>query len=128
MLNYGFGKHQRLLTSLDFGQVFNQVSFKVHQSHLLFFVRIVDNSCPSRLGMAITKKKVKRANERNRIKRLAREYFRLHQASFETPLEIVVTAKFSTEDLTHEQIYTQFVQGFGQIRQKLAKHTEVSHH
>lgn len=121
LVNYGFGKEKRLLTAFDFKPVFNQTSFRIHQSHLLFFIKI--NTCmpSSRLGLAITKKKVKRANERNRIKRLMREYFRQHYAEFNLPFDVVLTVKQSTSVLTNAEINCQIHEAFEQIKEKLVK-------
>lgn len=127
---YKFEKSKRLLTPTVYACVFKKTSFKVHQPHLLFFVRLhdVDGTVvmDSRLGLAITKKKVKRANERNRIKRLSREYFRLHQADFSHKLDVVVTVKQTTKSLTNAQITDQLHQGFYQINQKVLKKLSMS--
>ena len=45
----------------------------------------------SRLGVIVAKKHIRRANRRNRIKRLVREHFRLTGLS--VPLNLVVLAK-----------------------------------
>ena len=53
----------------------------VHRSHAF------DNS--GRLGLAVAKKRAKRAVDRNRIKRVAREQFRLHRQQL-TGLDLVI--------------------------------------
>ncbi|MBD3744369.1 ribonuclease P protein component [Klebsiella pneumoniae] len=45
-----------------------------------------------RIGLTVAKKNVKRAHERNRIKRLTRESFRLRQHEL-PPMDFVVVAK-----------------------------------
>lgn len=53
----------------------------------------IPNGLPySRLGLAIAKKSVRRAVDRNRVKRLVREYFRLH-AHHLPAVDIVVMAR-----------------------------------
>ena len=76
---FKFDKSQRLLTPKDFkamsgrhtktGENQSQpvVMFKIHQPNLLFFVKVVladtqRQAAVNRLGLAITKKKVKRAH------------------------------------------------------------------
>lgn len=49
-----------------------------------------------RLGLTVSRK-VGHAVARNRIKRVVREYFRLHQAEYYLPLDIVVIPKRNLE-------------------------------
>ncbi len=56
-------------------------------SHLSFHIKESSNQMNSRLGLAIPKKKARRAIDRNRIKRLIRENFRKTTI---TPLSDVV--------------------------------------
>ncbi len=56
-----------------------------------------------RIGLTVAKKHVKRAHERNRIKRLTRESFRLRQ--YELPaMDFVVVAKKGIADLDNRTL------------------------
>lgn len=124
--HFYFSKSQRLLKAIDFKIVFDNPSFKVHQTNLLFFVKMhepmsefsgtMEDSC--RLGLAITKKKIKRANERNRLKRLIREQFRLHQYQFNYIFDVVVIVKVGTQSLSNQELFRQIDAGFQQIIHK----------
>ncbi|VXA97705.1 Ribonuclease P protein component [Enhydrobacter sp. 8BJ] len=135
---FKFDKSQRLLTPKDFkamsgrhtktGEDQSQpvVILKIHQPNLLFFVKVVlsdtqKQTLVSRLGLAITKKKVKRAHERNRIKRLTREYFRLHQHQLNGQVDILLTIKQFSDDTPNEAIVQQLAMGFNLINVKIRK-------
>lgn len=75
---YGFDKSKRLLTPAQFKHVFDNPIKKIHSTHFLLFVANNTNNHP-RLGLAITKKKLKNATDRNLVKRITRQIFRHHQ-------------------------------------------------
>lgn len=56
-----------------------------------------------RVGLTVAKKQVKRAHERNRIKRLTRESFRLRQHSLPA-MDFVVIAKKGAQDLDNREL------------------------
>ncbi|VEC12991.1 ribonuclease P [Klebsiella pneumoniae] len=56
-----------------------------------------------RIGLTVAKKNVKRAHERNRIKRLTRESFRLRQHEL-PPMDFVVVAKRGVADLDNRAL------------------------
>ena len=58
-----------------------------------------------RLGLAIAKKHVKLAVDRNRIKRVIRESFRHHKQQIRG-LDLVVLAKAETVPLTNKQLFS----------------------
>ena len=74
---------------------------------------------PNRLGLAITKKKVKRAHERNRIKRLTREYFRLHQHELPGQIDMLLTIKQFSDDVQNDVIVEQLANSFRLIKDKV---------
>lgn len=77
-MDFGFDKSKRLLNADAFKSVFDCPIKKIHSTHFLLFVAKSSQNKP-RLGLAITKKKIKKACDRNRIKRYSREHFRLYQ-------------------------------------------------
>ena len=92
-----FTKEQRLLTPAAFREVFDAPERKLHQSHLMAFVRANTEEKP-RVGMAITKRKVPTAVARNLIKRQIREQFRTKAFNIENK-DIVFIVKKSIKDI-----------------------------
>lgn len=85
-----FPRSARLATQADFRQVFSRA---VRSADGCLTVLATPNSINhGRLGLAIAKRAVPRAVDRNRLKRLVRESFREHQAQL-VGLDIVVLAR-----------------------------------
>lgn len=73
----GFDKTRRLLKKSEYDYVFAQANKLVTTE---FVILHRSNAVGvARLGLAISKKKIARACQRNRVKRLLRENFRLRQ-------------------------------------------------
>jgi ribonuclease P protein component len=86
-----FGKDKRLLNARDYGRVFEKPDVRVSHQHLLLLAKI-NNQTHHRLGLVIAKKHVRLAVERNRIKRVAREFFRSLPGD-EPTLDVVLLAR-----------------------------------
>jgi ribonuclease P protein component len=87
---FSFPPQCRLLTPAAYKTVFAQ---PVKSSDKYFTLLATRNQLDHpRLGLAIAKKVIKRAVDRNSIKRLARESFRLRQHTL-TALDVVVLAR-----------------------------------
>ncbi len=69
-----FKKTQRLLKKTDYDSVFLQAK-KIVTSDFVLLFRENHLGYP-RLGLALSKKMIAKAHDRNRLKRLIREYFR----------------------------------------------------
>ena len=74
----GFSKKVRLLTAAEFKRVFDSPDQRSVDGMFTLLARKNDLGY-SRLGMAITKKRLKRSVDRNRAKRIIRETFRDQQ-------------------------------------------------
>lgn len=70
-----FGKDKRLLSASDYRVVFSDAALRSGQKEFLLLARGNDRG-HHRLGLAVAKKHVRLATQRNRIKRGAREAFR----------------------------------------------------
>ena len=78
--SYSFQRELRLLSARDYSRVFDK-AIKVHNRAFTLLARKNDLN-KSRLGLVIAKKNLKFAHQRNRVKRLLREYFRLQRSQF----------------------------------------------
>lgn len=96
-----FTKRQRLLNSTAYTQVFNDAPIRA--SHPCFLLLCRSNSIQARLGLVIAKKHVKRANQRNRLKRLIRESFRLQQHNIPA-IDVIVLARKGADALTNAEV------------------------
>lgn len=105
-MQYSFTREQRLLTPKDFGYVFDQPK---RLSDRFFTVLAKKQIEPkrARLGLAIAKKNLKRAHDRNLVKRLVRETFRLNQEKL-IGYDIVVLVKgnvsLDNRELLHQSL------------------------
>ncbi|WP_029889534.1 ribonuclease P protein component [Polycyclovorans algicola] len=108
-----FPRSARLLTPASFKSVFadgRRFSFPG-------VTAVVRNNAEThpRLGLAIAKKSLKRAVDRNQVKRWARDSFRLH-ASGLTAVDVVVLARADVGKLPPERIRESFEQLWSRLK------------
>lgn len=87
---FTFPKALRLLRPGDYAKVFNDVQVRVPDKH--FLILATPNTLGhARLGLVFSKRNLKLAVQRNRIKRLVRESFR--QRPDLPPMDIIVLGR-----------------------------------
>lgn len=87
---FAFPRSSRLLTPRDYSEVFSDVQIRVPHKHFLILAK--PNALGhARVGLVFSKKNLKHAVQRNRVKRLVRETFR-HQPDL-PPLDIIVLSR-----------------------------------
>ncbi|MEM6582675.1 MAG: ribonuclease P protein component [Pseudomonadota bacterium] len=98
----GFPKTSRLLNASDYSRVFDYADSSASHRHMLLLGKA--NSGPThRLGLVIAKKNVKQAVQRNRIKRVAREFFRQLPQSQPT-MDVVLLTRRGIDRLDNQQL------------------------
>ncbi|MDX1733982.1 MAG: ribonuclease P protein component [Halioglobus sp.] len=117
----GFGKTKRLLNAQDFSRVFDSADARAHHKHLMLLARANDLAT-HRLGLVIAKKNVRLAVDRNRLKRVAREFFR-QLPEGEPGLDVVLLARRGAGELDNEKV-SSILQ---QLWQKLESQTRNAH-
>ena len=97
-----FSRAQRLTQGEEFKRVFSAA----RRSGDEYFAVLGQNNQRqiARLGMAISRKHVKTAVARNRIKRLVRESFRQHQHAL-SGVDLVVTLRRDATSLSNQDIF-----------------------
>lgn len=105
MSHQGFPRQLRLLTAGDYRLVFETAAHKVHGKGLLALATPNTLGHP-RLGLVISKKNLRRAVDRNRLKRLVRESVRLQQQRLPS-IDIVVLAKRGVGELDNDTLHRQ---------------------
>jgi ribonuclease P protein component len=112
----GFSKTRRLLNAQDYSRVFDDAEAKASHKHLLLLARR-NESDGHRLGLVIAKKNVRLAVQRNRIKRVAREFFRqIPQGG--TSMDVVLLARRGIDHLDNGEL-SNILQ---QLWQRLERH------
>ncbi len=105
MSRQDFPRRLRLLTARDYRQVFETAVFKVHGRGLMALAVPNELGHP-RLGLIVSKKNLRRAVDRNRLKRLARESVRLQQHRLPA-VDIVLMARRGVKELDNEVLHRQ---------------------
>jgi ribonuclease P protein component len=97
-----FSRELRLLTPTHFEYVFNKAIPAV-SPQLTLLARFNTSDNP-RLGITLAKKRVKYAHDRNRLKRIIRESFRLERHSLPN-IDIVVVGKSGLDKLSNKELF-----------------------
>lgn len=105
MTDLSFGKSKRLLNASDYGAVFDRADYKVSIKQVLCLAKQNGSEHP-RLGLVIAKKNIRLAVQRNRVKRIIRESFRLHQHELPA-VDIVILARRGLGDLDNAAIHAE---------------------
>ncbi|MBL4823405.1 MAG: ribonuclease P protein component [Colwellia sp.] len=119
-VTYEFNRESRLLTPDHFQSVFKK-PIRFGSSHFTILITPsnlpTDSSKNNRLGLAIAKKRVKLAVQRNRIKRIIRESFRLNQHNLPA-IDMVVMVKSGIDQLDNKEINQQLTKIWRKIIQR----------
>lgn len=88
MIRHTFRPHERIRLSRDFDRAFG-LKKSVSDAHLIVYPSR-NGLAHTRLGIVVSKKRIRSAVARNRIKRLIREAFRLSKQQLPPGLDLVV--------------------------------------
>ena len=114
-----FPKSKRLLNAGDYSRVFENAQAKASHKYLLFLA--TRNLGPGhRLGLVIAKKSVRLAAQRNRIKRIAREFFRTLPAS-EPAMDVVLLARPGIDQLDNAELSSILLRQWQKLCQLIPK-------
>lgn len=102
-----FGRAMRMNSPRDFSRVFRQA--KRAGGGGLTILTVENTVGHPRLGLAIAKKHLKFAHQRNRLKRIIRESFRQHQTDFAN-IDIVVLSRPDVKQRESAQIWAALEQ------------------
>ncbi len=128
MSDQGFHKKLRLLASADYQAVFNGVETRVSSRYFLILATF-NQSSHCRLGIIVAKKNIAKANQRNRIKRIIRESFRLKKLkplknTEQKPpqaLDIVVLIRKGLDQVENGVMYAQLDNLWKDLRKKASE-------
>jgi len=98
---FGFSKKEHIRKRKEFLAVMASGQ-RLQTKHFIIYHRL--SSYPfSRLGITVSHQ-VGKAVQRNRVKRLLREFFRLHKQKLYPGQDVVIIAKKGAANLTYHQI------------------------
>lgn len=98
-----FPKTVRLLKPRDYSEVFSNVQLRVSHKH--FLILATPNTLGyARIGLVFSKKNLKLAVQRNRVKRVVRETFRLQQKL--PSLDIIVLGRQGLALVENPELHT----------------------
>ncbi len=110
-----FQRCMRLLTARDYERVFQQPQKSSSKALTVLARRSGRES--ARLGLAIPRKQIRKAVERNRIKRLIRESFRRHQDLLHG-LDVVVIGRSDLVKKNTQRVFENLEHHWRQVSER----------
>ncbi|MFC6276501.1 ribonuclease P protein component [Psittacicella hinzii] len=116
---YSLPRSKKLLTAYDYRQVFeHQQNFRFANKY--FTILAKSNGLEhARIGIVVSKKALKRAHDRNLVKRLVRESFRLQNHTLPS-IDIVFLAKTQATTITTHEFFNQLENCYGLMQRYFA--------
>ena len=119
-----FSKSRRLLNAAAFKTVFDHVDNKASSRELLCLAHKNSLDHP-RLGLVIAKKNIRLSVQRNRVKRIIRESFRLHQHQLPS-IDLIVMARKGLGEMDNADIHAELDRMWHRLIKKFAKPTPTT--
>jgi ribonuclease P protein component len=113
-----FGKAKRLLDAHDYSRVFNSTDAKAFHNNLLLLARR-NGGTGHRLGLVIAKKNVRLAVQRNRIKRISREFVRKEPHGIS--MDVIVLARRGLDQLDNAEMASLFERQWNKLARQISK-------
>ena len=115
MESFSFGRELRLLTPSHYSRIFQEPA----RAATPYFTLLAksNNVGKPRIGLTVAKKRCKLACQRNRIKRLARESFRLNQHELDN-IDIVLMVKTGIDKQSNEALSDQLSKLWPKINER----------
>ena len=104
-MRYFFLKQNRIRKKKDFKEVYSFKKKIYTQNFIVYFKTNKLNIY--RLGISVKKTIVKNATDRNRIKRLIREEFRINKNRFKQPIDIIFVVRGDCSNKKNQEIYEE---------------------
>ncbi len=106
-----FTKSKRLLNKADYDRVYNQAKKWTNTEFIFLYSK--NTADQARLGLAISKKMVPKAHERNRLKRLLRETFRKQPLS---SFDVIVLAKRGVDKVSNSILISHLNEAWDKLK------------
>ncbi|MGH1461953.1 MAG: ribonuclease P protein component [Neptuniibacter sp.] len=119
MTEFRYPRQLRLLTGRDFQYVFDDAQLKVPDQTILILAR-PNNLGYSRLGFVISKKNIRQAVKRNRVRRIIRESFRLNQHNLPA-VDMIILARQGLGEMENEQVHKLIKKCWSRLMNKSKK-------
>jgi ribonuclease P protein component len=100
-MDHQFGRAFKINQSSQYSSVFNNADFRVSSPNLTFIVK-ENNLSHGRIGVVVAKKNIRRAVDRNLVKRIVKESFRKGEVST-LMVDIVVLVRSNLIRLSRKQ-------------------------
>ncbi|MCD6319052.1 MAG: ribonuclease P protein component [Candidatus Desulfofervidaceae bacterium] len=101
MKTFGFSKWERIRKKKEFLEI-TRIGQRRQTGHFIIYLK-PNLEGHLRLGMTVSRQ-VGNAVKRNRVKRLLREFFRLHKKQLPARHDILIIAKKGAADLSYDQV------------------------
>lgn len=115
----GFPRSRRLLRPEEFQRIFKGADWRVAGAAFTLLAAANTLGHP-RLGVALAKRQVRRAVERNRIRRQLRESFRLHQHQL-GGIDIVVLGRAGIDTLSSQELRAAIDRSWEELAKRCKK-------
>lgn len=119
---YTYGKKEKLKSRKLIGEIFESGSSFYSYPLRVFYKKVEDLDSDIQLGVSVSKRNFKLAVDRNRIKRLMREAYRLEKFSFSSKTGTKVVAMFvytQRKELGLEELRKSFKKALGKLSEDL---------